>query len=288
MKIVQFTIPVTEEESIVVQEEINQNFYEHLHRHSEIQITLIVKGSGTLIASSNMVEFSENDIFILGSNQEHVFKSNQPENSFENVHSISIYFNPQSHLKGLFVLPEMKKAQKFLASTGGGHKIPSNIEWTIARQIFDVKNSSGTKRISSFMNLIDELSNIRKLDYLSNSALQNKLSENDGLRMNDVYQYTLNNYANEISIPIIAGIAHMTPEAFCRYFKKHTRKTYHNFLIEIRIHEACRMLVQNNSLSSAEIAYRSGFVSSVNFNRVFKKIKSMTPLEYQKKYMVEN
>ncbi len=288
MKIVQFTVPVSLEESIVVLEDIRPNFYKHLHRHKEIQITWILKGTGTLIVSGNVVEFAENDIYIMGSNQDHVFKANVKDEKKNNIHAISIYFSPWNKLKGLFDLPEMKKLEKFIESTACGFKVPSAYEWSVSKSIQDINNHEGIKRLTAFMSMIDILANIKKYQSLTTSAITNKLSEDEGLRMNDIYQYTINNFSKEISIPSIASIAHMTPEAFCRYFKKHTHKTYHTFLNEMRIHEACKLLIQNNSQSIGEIAHNTGFTNAVNFNRVFKKMKLMTPLEFQKKYIIEN
>jgi transcriptional regulator GlxA family with amidase domain len=77
----------------------------------------------------------------------------------------------------------------------------------------------------------------------------------------------------------------MTPESFCRYFKKHTLKTYHIFLNEIRIQEACRLIVNNPNMSMATVAIQTGFNSSISFIRVFKKTKNTTPLVYQRKYL---
>ena len=75
MKVIQFTIPVAKENSVIVQEEKQAYFYEHLHRHTETQITWIIKGEGTLIIGNYMQPFKAGDIYLIGANQPHVFKN---------------------------------------------------------------------------------------------------------------------------------------------------------------------------------------------------------------------
>ena len=94
----------------------------------------------------------------------------------------------------------------------------------------------------------------------------------------------MDNFHKEVSLHDIANIANMTPNAFFRYFKQRTNKTFVNFLIDIRIGNACKLLTKKNDLSITEISYKSGFNNLANFNRKFKAIKGITPSEYRKKH----
>jgi YesN/AraC family two-component response regulator len=80
-------------------------------------------------------------------------------------------------------------------------------------------------------------------------------------------------------------VAHLTPQAFCRYFKKHTLKTYVTFLNEVRINEACKKIVSENFDSLASVAYQTGFTNAVTFNRVFKKITGQPPKKFLNEYL---
>ena len=103
--------------------------------------------------------------------------------------------------------------------------------------------------------------------------------------MNDVYQFTMSHYSENIKLKQVADIAYMTPQAFCRYFKKRTGKNYIVFLNEIRISEACKKITTGNFDSISSVAYDTGFGSAVSFNRVFKKIVAKSPRQYQKEYL---
>ena len=100
--------------------------------------------------------------------------------------------------------------------------------------------------------------------------------------MHDVFQYTLDNYAEDITLNKIASIAHITPHAFCKYFKQHTRRTYNNFLNEVRVNEACKRIISGSYDGLSAIAYKTGFKGASNFNRVFKKTTGMSPSDYKK------
>ena len=287
MKVIQFTIPVSKEHSIIVQDDLLPYFYNHLHRHNEIQITLVLKGEGTLIAGNYMQPFKPGDIYIIGSNQSHIFKSD-PEyfnkRSKKSIHALTLFFNPRGAFQNILDLPESKSITKFIAETTYGLMVNEAEEKNIAEKILGMKNTKQAFRIAKFIDLIQTMANISQWKKLSSISSDYSYSDTEGLRMNDVYQYTLEHYADNISLQTIAGIACLTPQAFCRYFKKHTRKTYVNFLNEIRINEACRKITSGDFTSISSIAYETGFSSAVSFNRVFKKIANKPPREYQREY----
>ncbi|HLK27365.1 MAG TPA: AraC family transcriptional regulator [Puia sp.] len=283
MKVVQFTIPVAENHSVIVQEDVLPHFYEHLHRHKEMQIMWIIKGEGTFIAGNNMQRFKSGDIYIIGANQPHVFKSDPvyfDKRRKKGVHSLMIFLNTDGPLAKLFDLPEMKSIKKFLAITPNGLQAPSKFQSAIANAMTEVKNKTNAQQITSFIQLLQMLSNLKKWKMLSMENIEYAITDSDGLRMNNIYQYTMANYTNNIPLDKIASIAHLTPQAFCRYFKKHTLKTFVTFLNEVRISEACKRMIAGDYDSISSIAYQTGFSNTVTFNRVFKQITGTSPKVY--------
>lgn len=120
MKVVQFTIPVVKDHSIHVQEDELPYFYEHLHRHNETQITWVIKGEGTLIAGNIMLPFQSGDVFIIGANQPHLFKSDPAyydSDNKKNIRSLNIFFNPKGFITTLLDFPEMASIKKFIESS---------------------------------------------------------------------------------------------------------------------------------------------------------------------------
>ena len=287
MKVVQFTIPVAKNQSIIVQEDILPHFYEHLHRHNETQIMYIISGEGTMIAGNCMQRFRAGDIYILGSNQPHVFKSSaeyfdrQPGRQ---VRSLMVFFNPRGTFSSVLNLPEMKLIHRFIEATQQGLQLLGQYQADCSEALMKLKNRTNANRLAAFIELLQKMSNPKKWKVLSTENLEQGISEAEGLRMNDIYQYTMANYTKAITLPEIAAVAHLTPQAFCRYFKKHTLKTFVGFLHEIRISEACKKMMAGNYGSISSIAYETGFSNAVTFNRVFKKVTGVSPHMYMREF----
>jgi AraC-like DNA-binding protein len=287
MRVIQFTIPVAKENSIVVQEDKIPHFYNHLHRHNETQVTWVMHGEGTLIAGNYMHPFKPGDIYIMGANQPHIFKSDPAyfdKRRKKYVHALTFFFNPESLSQTILNLPEAKSIRKFLENTHYGLQAPEDAHKRIVKEMLNVKNSKQGFRLAGFIHMLQSLADIRNWKILASATSQYSFSESEGLRMNDVYQYTMSHYSNNIRLREIADVAHLTPQAFCRYFKKHTRKTYINFVNEIRISEACKKILSGDFDSISSVAYDVGFSSSVSFNRVFKRVTGNSPRQYLKEF----
>ncbi|MEO5888917.1 MAG: AraC family transcriptional regulator [Ferruginibacter sp.] len=290
MKVVQFTIPVTIENSIHFQEDELPHFYEHLHRHVETQITWVVKGEGTLIAGNYIQRFQSGDFFIIGANQPHFFKSDPSyfEGSDKCIHTLNIYFDPKGFLARMLSFPELRGIKNFIEQSEYGMKASEQDKAVLTELVLKTKNTSTGFRLASFIELLQVMANIKNWEYLSTESFEQAISELEGLRMNDIYQYTMANYTENITLEQIAAVVYLTPQSFCRYFKKHTSKTYIVFLNEVRINEACKRFMQKDFASIATVAYQSGFNNVVTFNRVFKSVMGKAPREFIKAYHDQN
>src|ERR1700753_2778403 len=122
-----------------------------------------------------------------------------------------------------------------------------------------VNASTGLDRLMEFVTLLQLFAkDIKEWKSLSTGFSGYTFSDTEGMRMNDIYQYTIEHHAEPISLAKVADAAHMTLHAFCKYFKKHTRKTYMSFLNEIRINEACKRLINASFDSISAIGYSVG------------------------------
>jgi len=288
MKVLEFTLPIVAHNFIITKEEKQLLFYPHLHRHNEIQLKWIIEGEGTLVA----FETNLNAQLAAGVNgvirQAHVFKSNQStgKNKSKNkIHSIDIFFNMETQLAPFFSLPEMERLKAFVHKHQNGFKVPSESVSALSAIILQLKNSKTLDRVLNFILLFKLLLSLKHLEPLTTSAEIVQVDERDGLRIASIYNFILKNYKEQISLEEVAKLAFMTPQAFCRYFKKHTHNTLVGFVNQVRINEACKQLMENNNDTIATIAYNTGFNSITNFNRVFKSVVKKSPKEYVASYL---
>ena len=107
------------------------------------------------------------------------------------------------------------------------------------------------------------------------------VSSQDGDRINHIYNYVREHFQQELPLEVIASEIAMTVPAFCRYFKKHTQKTFTQFVNEFRIVHACKLLSEEQ-MSVADVCFECGFNNFSHFNRQFKKVTGFSPTQYKK------
>ncbi|WP_299556817.1 helix-turn-helix transcriptional regulator [Seonamhaeicola sp.] len=279
MKVLPFKIPKPEQDGLVFQTDHGNAFYDKLHQHEEIQISYIVEGEGTLIVGDSVNYYSKGTVVIIGSNIPHVFKSDISAGKVS--HMLTLFFTETAFGDRFFELEELKELALFFKRARHGFKVTSETK-LIEDLFFQLENAS---KLDRFIILLQVLKITSKANYesLSSFVYDKKYTVNEGTRMRNVFEFTMNNYQQTISLEAIADVANMTKNAFCKYFKKRTNKTYVHFLNELRIEHACKKLISERDLSVIEIAEQVGFNNMSNFNRQFKAIKTMNPSEFRKR-----
>lgn len=278
MKVLPFKIPKTKEESLIYQEDFEKVFYDKLHQHEEIQISLIVSGEGSLIVGDSINHYKSGDILVIGGNVPHVFKSDGSADQYSFM--ITLFFTRASFGKDFFYLPEFSMLEEFFTFSENGFKVRTK-KSALKSRFLKLKKADKYKRFQLFLNILRLLSKAKK-QALSTFIYKKNYTENEGKRMGDLFEYVMQNYHGSITLDTAADIASMSKNAFCRYFKQRTNKTFFQFLIEVRVENACKLLLKNRELSIADISDRCGFQNISNFNRKFKEIKKVTPSKYRK------
>jgi AraC-like DNA-binding protein len=280
MKILPFKIPKSKDETLIYQEDVEYVFYNKLHQHEEIQISYIKSGEGTILIGDTFSHYEAGEIIVIGSNLPHVFRS-ELHVDFPSVMQ-TIFFTRNSFGKHFFDLPEFKVLTPFFEAIKNGFKINKPTAELVS--LFDTfKNQDEYNRVITFLTLLGELNSHFK-NTLSNFVYDKVLTDVEGKRMQLVFEYVMNNYHENIELSKIASLSNMSKNAFCRYFKARTNKTFFQFLIEIRIEHAAKLLLKNADISIVEISETCGYNNISNFNRKFKEIKGLSPLSYRKKF----
>ncbi|GHM98729.1 hypothetical protein WSM22_02190 [Cytophagales bacterium WSM2-2] len=281
MKVVAFNVPQVKKEAFRFQMDRGSHFYDELHQHPEIQIMLIEEGEGTLIAGDYVGRFAPGDLYIIGSGQPHVFRSDatyfQPKSKLKS-RAISIYFNENYLGSAFWQLDEMKSVKKFTGRSSRGLQIFGKAKVEIMEIIYRMKDATGVDKLVVFFSLLKKLTTAKGKP-LAVSAFDEGIKPEDGKRMNSILQFTFRESHRKIYLQEVADVANLSVEAFCRYFKIHTMKTYTSFLNEVRVSNACRLLI-NKDLSVQDVCYQSGFNNLSNFNRIFKKVTGKQPTGY--------
>ena len=277
MKVLPFQIPKPTNDALIYQEDHEYVFYDKLHQHEEIQLSYIAEGEGTLVVGDTISNYKKGDVLAFDGNLPHVFKS-EP-NPEEKSLMLTLFFTRDSFGDDFFDLEELSEIQSFFTRIANGFKITSN-KTSLEEAFTSLKGSSKLERFVTLLRILKLITKAKKQP-LSSFVYKKNYSANEGKRMRDVMNYTMNHFDEAITLDKIAEVASMTKNAFCKYFKKRTNKTYVQFLTELRIENACKLLLNRKELPISEVAYQCGFGNLSNFNRQFKDIKGKTPSKYR-------
>ncbi|WP_020530078.1 AraC family transcriptional regulator [Flexithrix dorotheae] len=258
------------------------------HYHPEYELVLVVKSSGKRIVGDNIENFNDGDLVFMGPNLPHVY-DNDPE-YYEGredleAEAIVIHFKEDFLGKGFFSIPEMHKVSRFFEKSKYGIKITGQTRTNVAQAMEDLFIYEEQTRIIKLLQILEELSLSQEYQLLASPGFVKNYSNSGSERLTNVYEYIMKNFASDIQLDEIAEKANMSPNAFCRFFKARTRKTFSTFLNEIRVGNACKLLIEDK-LHISQICYESGFNNLSNFNRQFKKITGKSPLAYKKQHQV--
>ncbi|MEX2602389.1 MAG: AraC family transcriptional regulator [Balneolaceae bacterium] len=282
-----FRIPKTGKEGFVVQDDKLPHFYDRLHYHPELQLVFILKGDGDLFVSDTILPFKSGDLFLIGSNQSHLFKSDKryfQEDEELYCHYVSVFFHEASLGDGFFNIAEMTAIRTMIERSGRGIRFSEQTSRAMGEKIIQLPVLSGFKRFLEILSILNHLANSKDYNYLATVSSPAPMSDNENQKVNDVINYIFTHYKEDIKLEEVAKLANYSQAAFCLFFKQRTRKTFVQFLNEVRISQACKLL-QNSDLNISQICYESGFNNVSNFNRQFKKITGLSPTGYRKKML---
>jgi AraC-like DNA-binding protein len=273
--------------SIAVKREITPFMDYPLHYHPEFEIIFVEKSYGIRLMGNHIGNFSDGDLMFISPNLPHVWKNDNDfyqdnKNLFVDVYVI--HFREDALKEGFFDLPEFEHFKKLFLAGQQGMLIKGADKQKIVELIKNVYGSSGFDRLVFFLKTLDTIAKTDDYELLSNQGFTNSLSNADSERINKVMNFLMNNYNREIELDEIASLVNLNKSSFCRYFKYRTHKTCSQFLNEIRVAHACKLLVNSNKTIS-EICYEIGYNNISHFNRQFKLITGLTAGAYVKKYL---
>ncbi|WP_207425461.1 AraC family transcriptional regulator [Pedobacter sp. SYSU D00535] len=281
-------VPVKLQSSFSIRHDVKPNFGTIWHYHPELELHYNISGEGVKFIGDNISNFSPGEIILLGENLPHTWRCN--EEYFQgtpdlNIEAIVIHFLPDCLGKYLLTLPEAYLIPKLYEKAKSGMIFYGATKEKLARLMVSANEATNLDKIIVLLSILKTMAETEEYKTIvTGQTAFYQSTESDTIRLNKVCTYTLSNYKKDITLEEIASISNLSVTSFCRYFKMMTKKTYYDFLIEIRISHACRALVEDK-LPTEVICFDCGFNNVSNFYRHFKKVTGITPLEYKRKYL---
>ena len=267
--------------SVKVSHNCYKNFLRVWHFHTEFELVAILQSSGMRFVGDNIERFDSADVVLVGKNVPHMYLNDDcyfEKGSTLEAEAIAVHFEEDFLGKSFLEMPEMQQLSNLFALAKRGIRF-LNVNETLLKEFEILPKLDPTAQIVKLIDILCRLARHKNYKLLASISFVNSFHKTENRRLDKIYEYVFENFNKPISSSDVAEIVDMNKSAFSRFFKKTHRKPFTQYLNEIRIGYACKLLLENTESITA-IAYLSGFNNISNFNRQFKLIKGKTPTLY--------
>lgn len=276
-------LPLTRGNSFLIGRYTSPYFETPWHFHEEYELVYCETGFGKKFIGNSFSEYYQGEMALIGKNVPHLYIANESfydEEAVIKPSSLVIQFLEDFLGKTFFSTSEMSEMKQVLSLSMNGLLITGRTKEKIRKVMYDMMQEEKTGKFKGLVEIFHLLSISKELQPLSLTTVSG-INLNDSAKMQKVLDYALNHFKEDITIEQAAKLTHLSPSAFCRYFKSRTQKSFLAFVIEMRLMEACKLLKETD-LSVLDICYETGFKNLSNFNRLFRKKFNQNPLVYRK------
>ena len=280
-KVLRETPPITDKDCFYIVERHKSQFNYPIHSHEEFELNFVEHCKGVYrVVGDSIEEVGDYDlVLVTGDGLEHAWQ------------------------QGNCTSPDVREITIQFSSTLLDSRLLDRNQFTSIRQMFDRARLGVAFSMTTILkvyNLLDRLASLQehfeqfltmlKILYdlsqdvdartLASSSFAQKGTGGESRRVAKVKDYISAHYADPLRLEDLAALVGMAPSAFSRFFKRHTTCTLSDYIIDIRLGVAARMLVDTTT-SISEICYSCGFNNLSNFNRTFKARRGYTPRDFR-------
>ncbi len=271
-------------DALYIADRRKKEFTYPIHNHEVFELNFVEHAAGVrrIVGDSNEVIGDYDMVLITSPDLEHVWEQNTCTS--DDIHEITVQFYLDLSDGAFLSRTPFLSLRKMLLEARKGLAFPLDAIMRVYQNIESLSSvKEGFYAVMQFMTILYELSKSPDARTLASSSYAKVEVESDSRRVLKVKNYISKNYMDEIRLNTLADIAGMSPSAFSRFFKLRTGRNLSEYIIEMRLGYASRMLV-DTSRSISEICFDCGFNNLSNFNRIFKKRKGCSPSEFRENY----
>ncbi|MBZ5856316.1 AraC family transcriptional regulator [Flavihumibacter profundi] len=283
MKILKTEIAIKLNSLFTVVERNESFFSSPLHTHPEYELVFIKESFGKRIVGNLIESFEPGDMVLIGPNLPHIWMNDESYLHGENAGraiAIVVYFHPSLFDAGLFSLEEASHIKELLHKSQSGIFIQHRTRAMIATKMENLLALKGFEKVLGLLEILHLLSSSTDLASINSGNLSTAESKSEKDRLCEVYRFVHENFRNDIQLKDVAQLTNLTPQSFCRLFKKRNNIHFVEYLNQVRISNACKLLLDSDWTVS-EIAYNCGYKTISNFNKLFKETTGHSPKNYR-------
>ena len=273
--------PLSDKDCLYIVERHKSEFLFPLHSHREYELNFIENGKGVLrVVGDSVEEIGPYELTLVAGNElEHAWEQGSCVEG--DVREITIQFSPDIFPPDLLNKSQFSSISKMLSKAS--HGLNFSVRTIMRVYSYLDSLSSVTEPFNQYLNFLKilyELSQDEEARILASSSFARASRDKESRRVMKVKQYVNDHYSEDLRLESLASLAGMTPPAFSRFFKSRTGRTLSDYIIDIRLGNAARLLVDTTQ-NVSEICYSCGFNNLSNFNRIFKAKRGYTPRDFR-------
>lgn len=253
------------------------------HAHPELELVFVLEGFGKRIIGNKVEMFESGDMVFIGSYVPHIWLSDAAfyeENSNLQSKVIVTYFNPKMFQQFFESMKEFDSIREMIQQASKGIKILGETRNIIADKLMALSTKTGFEKVEGLLQIMHLISISEEKSFIVNSDVTT-IEATDSDRLIEVIKFLKENLHEHISLKQIASVACMKEQSFCRYFKNRTKKSFSQYLEDLRMEHARKLLLEKDQ-SISDIAYACGYSSSSHFCKVFKDHNNQSPYQYKR------
>ena len=283
MKLGNTKLPQDPDKSFIVHHETKS--FARWHHHPEYELVLILNGKGKRMIGDYIDRFEQNDLVLIGSYLPHEYLCDEEYlNHTDGFQGKAIVCQFHKDFIGplFFEIPENRNLNRVLGESYRGVQFYGKTREKIISLMENSYNLDGPERFYTLMAIFRVIGQTREYRLLASPGFMKPFQNQGDDPIQKALEYIVQHFQEEISMKEMLSITNMSNSAFCNSFKKASRMTFKEYLLNVRVGYACKLLTED-ALNISQIAYNCGFENLSNFNRQFKKIRKITPSQFQQK-----
>ena len=283
-RIIHEITPLMGKDVLYIADRHKKEFTYPIHNHSVYELNFVenAKGVRRIVGDSQEVIGDYDLCLITSPDLEHVWEQNECHS--DDIREITVQFDFSMSDETLFGRNPYASITRMMQEAKKGLSFPLQAIMKVYGMLDTLSSvKDGFYSVQQFLTILYELSRCENARTLASSSYAKVTVEDDSRRILKVKNFISKNYMDELRLPELASLAGMSSSAFSRFFKLHTGRNISEYIIDLRLGYAARMLV-DTAKSISEIGFDCGFNNLSNFNRIFKKKKGCSPSEFRESY----
>jgi AraC-like DNA-binding protein len=253
------------------------------HYHPEFELTLTLNSRGQRFIGDHIASYEDGDLVLVGPDLPHTWCSRERLRADRPHEALVAWFSQAWADRLTEAWPELGELRRLLTESARGVAFSAEPAAAARRRLADLPALDPAQRLARLIEVLVLLAGDRGRRLLSSPAMATPADSSRGPdreRIDRVLSHLNRHYREPVDIAALAAIAHLSPSAFHRFFKRHTRMTVGDYVTQLRIGQACALLI-NTGRPVAIVADEVGYPNIANFNRQFRRLKRMTPRAFR-------